>query len=372
MLNSAARTRAAANRLSRKGLFLHKKQHVEPPMVARKDFNGKILRSSQKVTIMNLTTRLALGTCGFLIGASIAVSGAQTAEPTVLTIFAAGTLAGPFKQVNALFEKQYPNVTVHAQYGGSVMMARRITDLHQDADLLAVADYNVIPKYMFGSQPHASWYAGFARNAITFVYTDKSKYANEINSQNWYKVLARPGVEIGRSNPDTDPSGYQTLQMLDLAEKYYNAPGLKQNVLANAPLANIRDTETELISALQLGQIDYLAIYRSDATQHHLKFLDLPAKINLSDPSLSAFYQQGVARTKNGDLAGRPIVYAVTMVNGSMNSGTAEKYVALLLGSQGQAVMKDNGFGEFNPAFAVHIEAMPAALKQLVKPWPGS
>jgi len=65
--------------------------------------------------------------------------------------------------------------------------------------------------------------------AITFVYTDRSKYADEINSHNWYKVLARPGVEIGRSNPDTDPSGYQTLQVLDLAEKYYNTPRLKQN-----------------------------------------------------------------------------------------------------------------------------------------------
>jgi hypothetical protein len=47
-------------------------------------------------------------------------------------------------------------------------------------------------------------------------------------------------------------------------------------------------------------------------------------------------------------------------------------YLALLLGPQGQAVMKANGFGEFSPAFAVHIEAMPAALKQPVKPWPGS
>jgi molybdate/tungstate transport system substrate-binding protein len=100
-------------------------------------------------------------------------------------------------------------------------------------------------------------------------------------------------------------------------------------------LANIRDPETELISALQLGQIDYLAIYRSDATQHHLKFIDFPAKINLSDPAMSAFYRQGVARTKNGDLAGRPIVYAVTMVNGSKNAGTAGKYVALLLGPPG-------------------------------------
>ena len=310
--------------------------------------------------------------CAVLALFGALLSAALSAEPTTLTIFAAGTLAVPFKQVSALFEKQNPNVTVQAQYGGSVMMAKKITDLHQDADLLAVADYSVIPKYMFGSQPHASWYAGFARNAITFVYTDKSKYANEINAQNWYKVLARPGIEVGRSNPDTDPSGYQTVQMLSLAERYYKAPGLEQKILANAPLTNMRDTETALISALQLGQIDYLAIYRSDALQHHLKFIDLPAKIDLSDPAESAYYQTGIVHTKNGDLTGKPIVYAVTVVNGSKNAEAAQNYVALLLGPRGQAVMKSNGFGEFSPAYAVNTEAMPAELKKLVKPWPSS
>jgi hypothetical protein len=33
--------------------------------------------------------------------------------------------------------------------------------------------------------------------------------------------------------------------------------------------------------------------------------------------------------------------------------------------------MKDNGFGELNPAVAVNIEAMPAGLQKLVQPWPG-
>jgi molybdate/tungstate transport system substrate-binding protein len=315
-----------------------------------------------------LLSHMALGLVGSLLPATLA---AQAAEPTTLTIFAAGTLAVPFRQVSTLFEKKYPNVTVQAQYGGSVMMAKKITDLHQDADLLAVADYNVIPKYMFGNPAHASWYAGFARNAITFVYTDKSEYAGEINAQNWYKVLARPGVEIGRSDPDTDPSGYQTVQMLNLAKKYYNEPGLEQKVLANAPPTNMRDTETALISTLQLRQIDYLAIFRSDALQYHFKFVDLPAKINLSDPSEAAYYRQGIAHTKNGDLAGKPIVYAITIVNGSKNVDLADKYVALLLSPEGQAVMKNKGFGEFSPAYAVHPEAMPAELKKMVEPWPG-
>ena len=135
----------------------------------------------------------------------------------------AGTLAGPFHEIDGLFERANPGVTVEPQFGGSVMMAKRITDLHQAADILAVADYSVIPTYFFakGGKPGlADWYVGFARNAVTFVYGPKSKGAGEIMAQNWYEVLARPGVEIGRSNPDTDPSGYQTLQMLSLAERY--------------------------------------------------------------------------------------------------------------------------------------------------------
>jgi molybdate/tungstate transport system substrate-binding protein len=319
---------------------------------------------------MKFMSSLPLVALGFVAGALPVTLPGQAAEPITLTIFAAGTLAVPFKQSNSLFEKQNPNITVQAQYGGSVKMAKQITELHQDADILAVADYSVMPKYMLVNPPHATWYASIARNAITFVHTDKSKFANEINADNWYKVLARPGVEIGRSNPDTDPSGYQTVQLLDLASKYYKDPHLEQSVLANAPLANMRDTETSLISALQLGQIDYLAMYRSDALQHHLKFLDLPTAINLSDPANAAEYKEGVAHTKNGDLSGKPIVYAVTVVSGSKNSDAAEKYIALLLGPEGQTIMKNSGFGTFSPAYAVNPDAMPKELRQLVHPWP--
>lgn len=301
---------------------------------------------------------------------------ARAAEaPVTLTIFGAGTLAVPFKQVDDLFQKKYPNVVLHPQFGGSVKMAKKITELHQQADLLAVADYNVIPKYLFaanGGKAYATWYTGFARNAITFVYTGKSKFADEITPQNWYKVLARPDVEIGRSNPDTDPSGYQTVQMLSLAEKFYDAPGIEDKILANAPMANMRDTETSLISALQLGQIDYLAIYRSDALQHHLKHLDLPPKIDLSDPAHASFYATGVAHTRNGDLAGKPIVYAVTIPTNAAHPDWAAKYIALLLGPEGQKIMARNGFGTFSPAYAVNGDKMPASLRPLAKPWPAS
>jgi molybdate/tungstate transport system substrate-binding protein len=318
---------------------------------------------------MNWCRQLVLG-----VGSLAALNHAgRAAEPTTLTVFAAGTLAGPFREIDAAFQHKRGDATVHAEFGGSVKIAKQITELHQPADILAVADFSVIPKYLFGAggqAVYADWYAGFARNAITFVYTDKSKFAGEIGPSNWYRLLARPGVEIGRSDPDTDPSGYQSVQMLSLAEKFYDAPGIAEKILANAPPANMRDTETNLIAALQLGQIDYLAIYRSDALQHHFKFVELPAKIDLSDPSSSAFYAQGVAHTKNGDLTGKPIVYAITILRQSAHAELARDFVALVLGPEGQAIMQKNGFGRFDRPYAVNPEKMPQGLSAMVEPWP--
>lgn len=300
---------------------------------------------------------------------------AAAAPPTVLTIFAAGTLAVPFRAASQEFEKAHPGVEIQAQFGGSVKMAREITDLHKPADLIAVADYSVIPKYLFGGEgkpAYADWYAGFVRNAVTFVYTGKSKFAAEVTQKNWYEILARKGVEIGRSNPDTDPSGYQTLQMLDLAAGYYHKPDLAAGILANAPKTNMRDTETALLSALQLGQIDYLAIYRSDALQHHLKFITLPPEIDLSDAARAGDYAKAIAHTKNGDLPGKPIVYALTIPSVAKETALAQRFVAFLLGPEGRKIMAASGFGTIDPAFAVAPEKMPAALRTLVKPWPTS
>jgi len=311
--------------------------------------------------------------CALALACAAALSAADaSAEPVELTLFGAGTLATPFKELAAAFEAKNPDVAVRPQFGGSVMMARHIADLHQPADVLAVADYTVIPKYLMapGQTSYANWYVGFAQNAITFVYTPTSQYAKDVNADNWLDYLTRPNVEIGRSNPDTDPSGYQTLQMLALAERHYNRPGAAAKVLANAPPGNMRDTETDLIAALQTGQIDYLAIYRSDALQHRLPFLDLPAAINLSDPAFSADYAEAVAHTKNGDLKGKPIIYALTIPTNAEHPALAVRFVAFLLGPEGRAVMQKNGFGTLPKAYASGVDQMPEDLRDMVVSWP--
>ena len=292
-----------------------------------------------------------------------------------LAVFAAGTLAAPLRALDERFERLHPGTTVQPQFGGSVKMVKQVSDLHEVADVVAVADYRVIPTFLFGGagrQRYADWYVGFAGNAVTLIYTERSKYAGRITAENWYEVLAQPGVAIGRSNPDTDPSGYQFLLMLQLASRHYHRPDLGARILANAPPANMRDTETELIPALQSGQIDYLAIYRSTALEQGFAYLRLPAQIDLSDARYASLYRQASVTTKNGTVHGAPIVYAATVPANALHVESAHAYLAMLLGPDGAEIVKRSGLEPIAPAFASAPDRVPLALRDLTRPWPGA
>ena len=288
-----------------------------------------------------------------------------------LVVFGAGTLATPFAAEIAAFEKANPGVTVHSQFGASGDMVKKVTQLHQPDDVLGVADYSLIPKLMFPAD--ATWYLGFVSNAITFAYTSHSKGASGLTPANWYKVLAEPGVRIGRSNPAADPSGYQTLQMLQLANSYYHQPDLSASVLKNSPDSSVAETETSLIAALQSGQIDYLAIYTSTAQEEHLKYISLPPQVNLSDPAMAADYAKvSIHAGSLGTLTAKPIIYGLTIPASAPNAALGEKFIHFVLGPQGQAIMHGNGFTVISPALANPQDKVPASIKPLTKQWPFS
>jgi hypothetical protein len=73
---------------------------------------------------------------------------------------------------------------------------------------------------------------------------------------------------------------------------------------------------------------------------------------------------------RNGSIAGRPIVYALTIPSGATEASWAERYIAFLLGPDGQQILAQNGFATVHPALAVAPDAMPASLRPLVAPWP--
>ncbi|MCG7852051.1 MAG: tungstate ABC transporter substrate-binding protein WtpA, partial [Methanosarcinaceae archaeon] len=153
----------------------------------------------------------------------------ETQDITVLKIFHAGSLTVPFEELEAKFEELHPGVDVQREPAGSAACIRKITELGSEADILASADYNLIPKMMMPD--FADWYVAFAKNQIVLAYTDDSKYSDEVNQDNWYDILLKKDVRFGRSEPNSDPCGYRTILTIKLAELYYNKPGLADTLL---------------------------------------------------------------------------------------------------------------------------------------------
>jgi len=277
------------------------------------------------------------------------------AEPQgKLTMFYAGSLTGPFDAMEKVFEAKYPKVDLQKEAAGSQACARKITDLKKPCDIMASADYKVIDKLLIPN--HADWNIRFATNQLVLCYTDKSKYAGEVNAKNWYEILQRKGVIWGHSDPNLDPCGYRALMVLQLAEKYYKIPGLYDRTIANRPKENIRPKSVELVSLLQTGNMDYAWEYLSVATQHGLKYVLLPDEINLGNYQLDEFYSQAVVKVTGKqpgtfmEMKGDSVTYGITIIKDAPNREAAIAFLKYMLDPQGGLkILKDQGQPPFIP-----------------------
>lgn len=277
---------------------------------------------------------------------------AQAPPPVrgTLTVFNAGSLAGPFRDLLAEFRSRNPDLEVRQESAGSLESARKLTELGRIPDVLAVADFLVIPNLLVPS--HATWYLSFARNAMVLIHTPGSRGAGEITTANWWRILLRQGVRIGRSNPDLDPNGYRTLMALELAERHYREPGLSARLLAAMPRRYMRPKEADLTALVQAGELDYSWSYRSIAVATGLSWVELPAQVNLGDPALAEWYA-GVevrvpgprrAESDSVTLRGEPIVYGLTIPTRVRNPAAARAFVRFVLSPDGAAILRRHGF----------------------------
>jgi len=287
-----------------------------------------------------------------------------------LIVFNAGSLTAPFADLLGEFSRLHPGVTPQQESSGSLEAARKITELGKSCDVLAVADYEVIPSLLMPQQ--ADWYVVFAQNQLVLIYSPKSKFSDQINSGNWYEVLLRPGVQYGYSNPDLDPAGYRTLLHWQLAEKYYHKPGLYEQFKSGVPARNIRSKSVELVALVQSGELDYVYCYRSIAEQQKLPFVEFPSEIDFSDSDKSDFYataETEVAGNKPGErlrIKGMPIRYGLTIPKSAPNKEVAEEFVDFLLSSEGRSIIQQKYLTTVSPALASEVDKIPARLRSRV------
>jgi molybdate/tungstate transport system substrate-binding protein len=270
------------------------------------------------------------------------------------------------------FEAHHPGVDIQREAGGSLKCARKITGLKKSADILAVADYRIIDNFLIPA--YADWNVHFAGNELVLCFTPASRGAGEISRDNWFRVIDRPEISWGQADPDLDPCGYRALLLLRLAEAYYHQPGLYRRLVSHRPERNIRPKSVELISLLQTGNLDYAWEYRSVAVQHGLKYLELPARINLSTPADNAFYRAArvkVAGKRPGEtieVRGQAITYGVTLLRSAPHRRAAEDFLKYLLSpGGGLRVLKEMGQNPLQP-LVLTGSGLPEELRPLVGP----
>ena len=282
-------------------------------------------------------------------GAPVAPAPSE-ADAKILRIFHAGSLSLPLKRLARSFETRYPGVRVEREASGSRVAARKITELGRRADLFASADVSVIQNLMMPA--HAQWFCAFARNEMVIAFTERSRFANEIDEKNWVEILLRPEVRFGHSDPDKDPCGYRTRMVWQLADLHYGKrPGGKSihdALVAACPASNIRPGSVELLPLLESMSLDYAFEYRSVAEQHGLRHLRLPREINLSDPGLVELYARARVQVsgKTPDAppvvqVGTPIVYGFTIPTNAPNPLAARRFADLLLGEEGRRIFRE-------------------------------
>jgi molybdate/tungstate transport system substrate-binding protein len=329
-----------------------------------------------------------------------------------LTIFHAGSLAGPFAELKTEFEASHPDVDIVLQSGGSATIISNAI-AQEDAgesppDIITSADYKLIPDRMYDGG-YADWNIAFARNTMVICYRDNAPGSADIVSGNrtWYDVLRNEDVSYGHSDPDQDPCGYRTLLVIQLAQKYYFDDAASFNLTPDPDAADLYDVlipgsehergrtggtsenrtseeivsakSVDLITALEAGTLDYAFEYRSVAVQHGLNFIEFNDYINLSKTSAELEGVEEFYATASIEILkdpgppevyeaqyGAAIVYGITIPVHAENEELAAEFIDLLLSATGKEIIEtENGQPMLDPPICDHSENLPESLQDL-------
>ncbi len=294
-----------------------------------------------------------------------------------IVVCAAGSLSRPLHDIAARFQSAY-GVKVLLETAGSVKITRMITELGKRCDVVMLADYRLIPLYL--EPRYARWYAIFASNTMVIAFTKSSRFAEEMEKHpsEWFEILARPGVRFAFSNPNKDPCGYRAVGVIALASIYYHNRSIIGDLLlknlkgVRASFSNhsvvvwvypsisptsskivIRPKSIELLALLESHDIDYAFLYRSEAVEQNLSYIELPPQINLGNPSMDKYYSRAVVHILSGTsfekaIPMKSIAYGLTIPTNAQHPALAIKFLEFVL-TKGVSILKREGFEPVSP-----------------------
>ncbi len=219
-----------------------------------------------------------------------------------------------------------------------------------------------------------SWYVQYAATSIVLAYNPASKYASQFAAiaagkkpmADLFALMAQPGFQLGRTDPNVDPQGRAFIYMLELAQQAYHLPASTVTRILRGPAASANSaqifSETSLEAHLQAGQLDAASAFRSEAVQLHLHYIALPPAINLGDPALAANYAKASITIGGKTMHGAPLAVDITTI-GTADQAAAASYVAYVLSPAGRPMYAQGGYALLKPTAVGDTAAIPAAVR---------
>lgn len=269
------------------------------------------------------------------------------AADSTLKIIQAAALRHPFKECIRRFWKKYPDVNVDLETAGSRNCARRVIE-GAEVDLIGLADPVVFAELLVPQ--FVDEYFVIATDQIVITFDDFSRRSREINSDNWVDILLSEGISFARADHKVVPCGYRTLMVWQLAEKFYQRPGIYQRLNDKSLPEDDYQSVTDLTASVLEGRVDYTFQYLSVAKQFGLNYVILPSRINLSNPAHADFYSEATVviwekrySSKPVIIKGAPIEFAVAAAKNSPRKKLAKDFIEFLTGKEGGSILEECG-----------------------------
>ncbi|AWB27399.1 extracellular solute-binding protein [Halococcoides cellulosivorans] len=268
------------------------------------------------------TRRAVLGGCGGLVATFAGCSGASGA-----TVLAAGSLAAGFEDRVGPAFTETTEYAYGGEYRGSNALLRMVCEKQRRPDAIVSADAQLLRDRL---RPElADWDVVVATNEVV-IAADPSTAVGQrlLDGEYWPDVLRSSEATVARTDPDLDPLGYRALHLFELAERFYDEPGLAD---ALEVATTVTPGEASLLAGVETGEYDAAIAYRNMAVDRDLGVRSLPPALNFADIARAEQYAEVSYTTSDGHTVhGRPVRYAATVPETAPDPAAGRAFVRFL------------------------------------------
>jgi len=266
---------------------------------------------------------------------------------------------------------------------GSLLLAQQIAQGNPVSVFISVSRPAVTPAYLGKQSP--GWAVSFASDQMALAYSNATlenpgassvigAYNSAVASNttagwnNFFSLLSSGLAQVGFGNPNADPAGYRGWIVLEAASvAYANSTNLYVKRLITNSGNITAASAADLVGPLEMGQIQFLFIYKSAAIAHKLSYLKLPDQVNLGSTNFSQFYSKFSYKISSGTQKGGVIALFITVPVDSTDTADSLQFVVFVV-KNAPKLLSPFGVIPFTPArlYNSNSTTIPQPLQDLV------